>query len=134
MHAVTFAYPDNPTEQDRKSVTDFFTSLGHILPCKKCQDHWAKNLKSRPIQSHSRDALSNWLIDVHNVVNKQTGKPMHPPSLVADKYNAMRGTCRSEMRTTVDNVSHLLAAWFTSGALLLVVAGLLYYIMICRKR
>ena len=46
-----------------------------------------------PIENHldSRDSLVNWLIDIHNLVNKKLSKPLYNNADIIDKYNNIYG-------------------------------------------
>lgn len=77
MHYITMAYPDNPTTIDKQNMKTFFSSIGSILPCEKCRINFAKHTSVYPLNDYvlnSRFDLVNWLIDVHNEVNKMNGK------------------------------------------------------------
>ena len=74
LHSVTFQYPEEPTMEDKENYKQFFNSLQNILPCPKCRDHYQKNIQDLPIQLNSRDELIQWLINIHNNVNKSNNK------------------------------------------------------------
>ncbi len=77
LHSVTMDYPDSPSSQDKKAMRDFFNSLQYVLPCHKCAKNFQKNMKKHPLTDSvlsSRDNLINWLIDIHNMVNKDNGE------------------------------------------------------------
>ena len=74
LHSITFQYPNNPTENDKKNFYNFFDSLKNILPCPKCRSHYSQNFIKNPIQLNSRLDLIKWFINIHNQVNLQTNK------------------------------------------------------------
>lgn len=77
MHMVALAYPNNPTDEEKKNYKIFFTILGNILPCQMCADHYKKNLIEFPLTDYilsTKDTLLKWTIDIHNIVNKSIGK------------------------------------------------------------
>jgi len=79
LHLVSLSYPENPTEEDKKHYYDFFYSLQYILPCEKCQVNLRNHLKKTPLSDEilsSRTTLVRWLVDLHNMVNYYTGKPI----------------------------------------------------------
>lgn len=79
LHMVTMAYPENPTEEDKKNYRRFFHDLTHVLPCSTCGNNLKGHLKKYPLTDEvlaSRKNLTDWLIDIHNVVNHYTGKPV----------------------------------------------------------
>lgn len=81
LHLVTIGYPEYPTEQDKQHYYDFFHSIRYILPCAKCRNNLTQHLEKYPLTDQvlsSKANLVKWLIDLHNVVNYYTGKPMIP--------------------------------------------------------
>lgn len=79
IHLVTLGYPENPTEFDKKNYYDFFSSLQYVLPCEKCRYNFSQHFKKYPLTNKvlsNRSSLVKWGIDLHNVVNYYTGKPM----------------------------------------------------------
>ena len=91
LHTVTFNYPENPTEDDKKNFYDFFMNLQYVLPCEKCKAHYKQNLKKYDLKNNlgSRQDLVKWLIDLHNDINKDNGKPVWSYSEVYNKYQSM---------------------------------------------
>ena len=89
LHSVTFSYPDNPSEKDKRDLYNFFQSVSNILPCTICKNHFRENLEKYPIENflYNREALVNWLIDIHNIVNRKLGKPMVDNKEIIDRYN-----------------------------------------------
>lgn len=75
LHSITLNYPRDPTPTDREVITNFFMTLGKVLPCFHCRDNYARHLKKFPIRTESKTELTNWLIDIHNDVRQETGKP-----------------------------------------------------------
>ena len=75
MHAVSFTYPDHPTTRDQERYKTFYETIVNIIPCKTCRVHFAELLKRIPIRTESRRSLSEWVVQVHNEVNKSTNKP-----------------------------------------------------------
>ena len=72
LHIITYAYPDNPTSDDIKNMTAFFTDLSHVIPCEKCRKHYDDYLIKYPLSDNvmsSRGNLMKWLLDLHNNVN-----------------------------------------------------------------
>ncbi len=89
LHSVTLNYPNNPTPQDKEDYRIFFDSLQHILPCPTCKEHYAKNIRSNPINLKDRTSLINWLIDIHNQVNIYNSKPKLSYQEVYDIYDKL---------------------------------------------
>jgi hypothetical protein len=89
MHYITMAYPDNPTNIDKQNMKSFFSSIGYILPCEKCRLNFSRHTSSYPLNDDvlsSRFDLVNWLINVHNEVNKMNGKKVLSYDEVMELY------------------------------------------------
>ena len=91
LHTVTYNYPENPTEDDKKNFYNFFMNLQHVLPCEKCKSHYKQNIQKYDLKNNlgSRQELVKWLIDLHNDINKDNGKPILSYSEVYNKYQSM---------------------------------------------
>ncbi len=79
LHMVTLAYPENPTLDDKRNYFTYLYTLQYILPCDKCKDNMTKHLKERPLNTWAltnRENLVKWGIDIHNLVNRENGKPI----------------------------------------------------------
>ena len=78
FHYVALGYPDEPTVSDRQIYRDFYSTFGHVLPCKKCTDNYERHLQELPIDSYLKNSytLFEWTVRVHNIVNKELGKPI----------------------------------------------------------
>ena len=88
LHSVTMHYPKNPSEQEKQIYFNFFKSLENVLPCEKCAYHYSQNLKIHSLEEslESRDKFVKWLINVHNEVNKETGKREYTYDEVIQEY------------------------------------------------
>ena len=89
LHYLTFSYPDNPTSMDKQNMKAFFSALGPILPCEKCRMNFAKHTSIYPLNDEalsSRFDLINWLINIHNEVNKMNGKRIFTYDEAMDAY------------------------------------------------
>ena len=77
LHSITYSYPEKPSWEEKKAVEHFFDSLSELLPCSVCKTNYLEHFKKQPISrySESRETLVKWLIDIHNKVNLDTGKP-----------------------------------------------------------
>lgn len=87
LHSITLSYPDNPSNETKNKVKDFFESI--ILPCSTCRTHYSNNLKQYPLTDNilsSRKNMIEWLVNVHNSVNKWNNKPIMSLEDVIKKY------------------------------------------------
>lgn len=76
MHIISFTYPEEPSPYDKRVYNDYFASLKNVLPCDACKKHYNTYFMQHPIGPHldRRKDLIQWVIDIHNFVNKKTGK------------------------------------------------------------
>lgn len=77
LHSITMAYPDCPKEDEKQSIKNFFYNLRSVLPCDKCKINYDNHLAEYPLSNeilNSKSKLINWLIDIHNSVNKLNNK------------------------------------------------------------
>ncbi|CAJ1393315.1 unnamed protein product [Effrenium voratum] len=78
LHSVTLALPEKVPQEQQAQIKNLVLSLQEVLPCPLCAEHWRKNMDEDPIEPHlgSREALVDWLIGMHNKVNKRKDKPV----------------------------------------------------------
>ena len=72
LHNITFAYPLNPTPEDKNWYKIFFVSAGRVLPCQVCRENYNGHLLQYPLNEEalsSRNNMINWLLNVHNAVS-----------------------------------------------------------------
>ena len=75
LHSVAAKYPDHPEENDKESVRNLVASLGQHYPCKLCRKHLKQQLRElRPVAVGTRQELTVWFCELHNMVNKDIGK------------------------------------------------------------
>ena len=92
IHAAGFSYPNEPSDENVKQMQAFITSLGHVLPCPSCREHFramladARRDGSWKKAFESRSNLSRWLVTIHNKVNKSLGKPIVAYADVVGRY------------------------------------------------
>lgn len=85
LHYITFTY----SPQNAKKVHRIFTHhLLNLMPCKHCRDHYKQYIAANPIRLDSRESLSKWLMNIHNLTNKQLGKRKYDYSRVVNRYNS----------------------------------------------
>ena len=101
LHSVTFQYPENPSHLDKEKYYTFFRSIQNVLPCPNCREHYKQNLKDIPIRLDSREDLVEWLIDVHNEVNKKNYKRELSYEEVYKNYNQLYKEDSSESNYNV---------------------------------
>jgi len=89
LHIISFEYPLNPTEYDKRIYHDFYTSLKDVIPCEMCKKHYRNHIHKYPLTPHldTRDTLIKWVIQVHNFVNASIGKPVMSIEQVMEVYS-----------------------------------------------
>jgi hypothetical protein len=88
LHTISFAYPLKPTTTDIENCKNFFETLQNVIPCSVCKKNYIRHLKEYPINGHlhTRKELVYWVIDLHNMVNAETGKKILSYENVIKKY------------------------------------------------
>jgi hypothetical protein len=74
LHTITLNFPENPTPEQKKYYKIFFETLSQIIPCDKCRFNYAKKIKNYPVNVDSKKDLVEWLLFIHNDVNRSNGK------------------------------------------------------------
>ena len=94
LHTITYNYPENPSDNDKKNYHNFFDSLQHVLPCDKCKGHYKQNIQKYDLNNSldNREDLVKWLIDLHNDVNRDNGKKVWSYSEVYNKYDNLHNS------------------------------------------
>lgn len=129
LHLITLDYPNNPTEKDKQNYTIFFNSLQYVLPCEKCRHNMKNHLKKYPLTDNilsSREGLIKWCIDLHNIVNHYTGKPMLTYQQAIEKINELLYPQKPQYLTT----SH----YFIIVVSILILGFLVYYFCLRNKK
>lgn len=76
LHASSFSYPETPDPKRQRQMFEFLKIVGTVLPCATCREHYEKyvatHLDERATQSKS--SLVQWITNLHNSVNRRTGK------------------------------------------------------------
>lgn len=97
LHTMSFNYPIEPTEKDKKHYKEFILSLRNILPCKYCRINLKNNLKAQPITAEdmkNRENFSRYVYELHETVNKFLGKNSGLTyEEVRDRYENFRARC-----------------------------------------
>jgi len=88
LHTMSFNYPVNPTIEDKKNYNFFFTSLKGVIPCSICKKNYIRHLIEHPIDNYlnSKEDLVKWVIDMHNMVNTETGKKNYSYNTIIKMY------------------------------------------------
>lgn len=76
LHTISFTYPLKPKDSDKANYKEFFNELQNVIPCNVCKKNYIRHLKEFPVNNHlnNRKDIVYWVIDLHNMVNSETGK------------------------------------------------------------
>ena len=88
LHTITFNYPLEPKDIDKANYKIFLENFGNVIPCSICKKNYARHLKEHPIDKYlcNRKSFVYWMIDLHNMVNSETGKKILSYDIVIKKY------------------------------------------------
>jgi mitochondrial FAD-linked sulfhydryl oxidase len=86
MHTFSFAYPISPSNTQKQSAINFFSSIGHLIPCSHCSQHCLDYTKQNPPQVQTKQSLVNWVYNFHNKVNQRLGKATYSKEKLNEKY------------------------------------------------
>ncbi len=105
LHCMSFNYPENPSQCEKRDYMDFVLSLKNILPCGKCRINLEKNFKKLPLSMDnmkSRDTFSRYIYGLHEVVNSMLGKESGLSyAMVRETYEHFRARCVKDPKTEV---------------------------------
>jgi hypothetical protein len=100
LHTMSFNYPVNPTNEDKKNYKNFILNLRNVLPCKYCRINLTNNLKKKPLllcNMKNRDTFSRYIYELHETVNKMLNKKSHLTYCqVRERYEHFRSRCTDE--------------------------------------
>lgn len=75
LHTMTLRFPEEPTEDERNTLSSYFHLFSRLYPCGECAQEFQQLLVKFPPQTSSRRAAATWLCHVHNQVNARLKKP-----------------------------------------------------------
>lgn len=130
LHSITMTYPENPGELEKQFYKNFFKNLGNVLPCPNCKEHYNGHLKEHPIDQNlgSRRQLVEWLINMHNNVNKTLNKPTFTYDQVMQLYYK-----KYYQQDHVDDWFKKHTEWFTIDKLILYLVIFLLIVIVLFK-
>jgi len=103
LHTMSFNYPINPTEENKKYYKNFILNLRYILPCIYCRKNLINNLKKKPLlmsYMKNRDTFSRYIYELHELVNKMLKKTSNLTyDEVRERYEHFRSRCTEEKPT-----------------------------------
>ena len=97
LHTISFNYPINPTNQDKKNYRDFILNLQNVLPCRYCRINLKNNFKVHPLKMcdmKDRNSFSRYIFKLHEIINKMLNKNSKLTYCqVRERYEHFRSRC-----------------------------------------
>lgn len=119
LHSVSVCYPEEPSDLDRKIMSEFIESFALTITCVNCRDHFSTlfNTYKRNVPSwlNSRKDLFLAICRMHNNVNKRIHKPT-PKTVeecILSLENAIRYTNQHDFRNKY--IEYLHNDWRRNG-------------------
>jgi hypothetical protein len=110
LHTISFNYPINPTDEQKKYYYNFYANLKNILPCKYCRDNLTKNFTKLPLTIDvfkNRNSLSHYVYNLHELVNSMLGKESGLSyEDVRERYEHFRSRCLEDPKK-IKEQSHI---------------------------
>jgi hypothetical protein len=106
LHYITFNYPINPSDNEKKNYKKLFKNLKYTLPCDECKIHYKKMIKFFPIDIYleNRWSLIWWLFTIHSIINERLYKKIvYDFNDLLKIYNNFKCNKCSLVNTDVDN-------------------------------
>lgn len=107
IHCISFGFPMEPTEEQKKYYKDFFINLGHVLPCKYCRLSYQEFIKEPGTLLDdnvvsSRENITKWAYKIHEKVNKKLGITYNVSyNDVVNRYETYRAKCDKKLKGCV---------------------------------
>lgn len=78
IHFIALGYPMEPTDENQATYRDFYNDLWKVVPCYKCANNYKLHLEELPVEGFlgNKDLLFEWTVRLHNIVNRDLGKPL----------------------------------------------------------
>lgn len=98
LDSLCISYSNTPTEKEKIYYKNFFIAVGEILPCHHCREHYKEYIKSYPLDEEilkSKKNLINWVLKLHNKINKIKQKKIISLSEFNNYYdNIYKNKCK----------------------------------------
>ncbi len=137
LHMISVGYPNEPSDEQKKNYRRFFENFHQVIPCSICSNNYKKHLKELPITNETmknRQNLAKWVIDVHNIVNKEHGKPiMEPDDALLLIFNNFENTHEHFSQTKQNEEGITSKPSYTLWALLIILFILVSIAVVYKK-
>jgi hypothetical protein len=140
LHAVSFAFPDDPSPEHKEAALNLFSSLQLLLPCGDCCSHYCSSFQRKDLMEHlhSRETFSKWLVSFHNQVNKRLKKPEYSYEQAKSFFLNDDATCAIQSPCGEDHIQQTAPAKVQNLNKILIasacVAVLLFFLFLSRKK
>jgi len=87
LETIVLSYSNDPTDDEKKQMKQFFLSLQHVIPCEMCSYNYKTHLQEFPLNEKAlsnRDELFKWIITIHNSVESSKKRT---PNQAFNYYN-----------------------------------------------
>lgn len=104
LHFITFGYPINPTDKQKRKYKKFFKLIKYVLPCRFCRESYTYFINN--VNKLTNDVLLNrnsfveWLYKIHNCVNIKLNKEC---KLTIDDIKNKYEDCRVKYKKKKNN-------------------------------
>ena len=98
LHTLTFNYPEDPSDDNKKYYYELFNNLKFTLPCKYCRESYSIFFKYINIKDYldDREGITYWLYTIHNIVNLKLNKKKVNFIDVVNYYEKRRANQKNE--------------------------------------
>lgn len=109
FHTILARYPDNPSELEQATLSQYIHLFARVYPCGDCARHFKGLLEKYPPQTSSRKTAALWGCHIHNKVNERLGKDQYDCTTILEDYDCGCGDDEKEEDETLknENMDHL---------------------------
>lgn len=86
LHTMAAYYPTEPRKEEQQSMNEFINSFSKLFPCPECRADFQEEIVKSPPNVSSSLALSTWMCEQHNIVNRKIGKPEFDCKRVLERW------------------------------------------------
>lgn len=125
IHVIAMNFPIEPSREDQQNYKVFFENLHQVIPCYKCSLNYVKHINEIPLSAEilmNNSNLFEWTIDLHNLVNRDLGKPVWSYDRAWRRYRNLENMTYTQGAPLCGRVATLVFL-----ALLISIVYLIYY-------
>lgn len=135
LHLTALGYPETPSFEEREIYHKFMTLFGKILPCSKCRINFERHILELPIDVYlfSRQQLFDWTVQMHNIVNRELGKPEWTYEQAWEYYTKTLFLKQNNHQSSLQKYDYNIPLLMLNTILLIVLAIAILYMFIKKK-